>query len=338
MFIRVFAIIVFLISLPVYVSAAESPSSMQVEPIYPANQVPATKGYFDVDVKPGEQVTLYVRVKNTDKNPITVRIEKANAYTNPTGGIFYESEIDSDDTLLLEDAVRMTDFIEAEGSITIPAGESFEVPIRVTVPESDGETLLGGILLTQVAEPKDEKIKETGKDEAKFIVNTETRYAIAIKLNFPTKSVPNFSLGKAGFISDTAKVFIEMTNDAHLIQGEIEGSYSVLDNEGAKIFKGIMNPFNMAPKSKIRFPFAWDQETLEDSTYTLVVNGHAGEKEFSTEENFTISNKEVQEYAEKTNPNAELKQGIPTWVWIVGAIVFGIIMFFVGRRKKPSTE
>ena len=90
----------------------------------------------------------------------------------------------------------------------------------------------------------------------------------------------------------------------------------------------------MAPKSKIRFPFAWDQKSLEDGTYTLAIKGHAGKKEFSTEENFTISSKEVQEYAEKTNPDAELKQGIPTWVWVIGAIVFGIIMFFVGRRKK----
>lgn len=334
MFIRVLAILVVLFSLPMYASAAEAQSTMQVVPIYPPNQVPVTKGYFDVDVKPGEQLTLYVRLKNSDKKPITVQVELANAYTSPTGGIFYESEIDSDDTMLLENAVPMTDYLQTEESVKIPAGESFEVPIQVKVPESDGETLLGGILLTQVAEEKAEDAEKTGKDEAKFVVNTETRYAIAIKLNLENKSEPNFSLGKAGFISETAKVFIEMKNDAQLIQGEIEGSYSVLNNEGTELFKGVMNPFNMAPKSKIRFPFAWDQESLEDGTYTLALKGHAGKKEFSTEENFTISNKEVQEYAEKTNPDAELKQGIPTWVWIVVAIVFGIIMFFVGRRKK----
>ncbi|WP_017381813.1 DUF916 domain-containing protein [Paenisporosarcina sp. TG-14] len=335
MFIRVFAMIVLIFSLPIY-AAAESPSSMQVEPIFPENQVPATKGYFDVDVKPGEQLTLYVRLKNSDKNPITVRVQGANAYTSPTGGILYEPEVDSDDAMLLEDAVRMTDYLEVEESVEIPAGESFEVPIQVTVPESDGETLLGGILFTQ--EDEDEDVEETGKDEAKFVVKTETRYAIAIKLNLENKSEPNFSLGKAGFISDTAKVFIEMKNDAQLIQGEIEGSYSVLDNEGTELFKGVMNPFKMAPKSKIRFPFAWDHETLEDGTYTLAIKGYAGKNEFSTEENFTISNKEVQEYAEKTNPVAELKQGIPTWVWIVGAIVFGIIMFLMGRRKKPTAK
>ncbi|QBP41963.1 DUF916 domain-containing protein [Paenisporosarcina antarctica] len=338
MFIRILAIIIVLFSLPIYASAAESQKTMQVVPIYPANQVTATKGYFDVDVKPGEQLTLYVRLKNSDKNSITVHVQGANAYTSSTGGIFYETEVDSDDSMLLEDAVRMTNYLEVEESVEIPAGESFEVPIQVTVPESDGETLLGGILLTQEAKSKDEDLEETGKDEAKFVINTETRYAIAIKLNLENKSDPNFSLGKAGFISNTAKVFIEMINDAQMIQGEIEGSYSILDSEGTELFKGMINPLNMAPKSKIRFPFAWDHESLEDGNYTLAIKGHAGKTEFSAEENFTISNKEVQEYAEKSNPNAVLKQGMPTWVWIVGAIVFGIIMFLMGRRKKPTVK
>ena len=46
MFIRVLAMIVLLFNLPVYASAAESPSSMQVEPIYPANQVASNKRLF----------------------------------------------------------------------------------------------------------------------------------------------------------------------------------------------------------------------------------------------------------------------------------------------------
>jgi len=339
MFNRVLATIALLFLVPVYASAAE-PTSMQVEPVYPTNQVPSTKGYFDVDAEPGEQLTLHVRIKNNEENPITVRVEDTNAYTSPTGGIFYEADVDSEDTMLLDDAIRMTDYLETEETVSIPAGESLEVPIQVTVPKSDGETLLGGVLLTQVVEAEEEEVQETGKDEAKFVVNTETRYAIAIKLNLPTKSEPNFSLGKAGFIPTSANAFIEMTNDAHLIQGEIDGTYSVKDSDGTELFNGTMNPFNMAPKSKIRYPFAWDYETLEDGTYTLVVKGHAGEKEFSSEETFTISNDEVQEYAERTNPTAELdsKNGVPTWVWIAGAIVFGIIMFVVGRRKKPKAE
>lgn len=338
MFSRIVLIIIFILSLPVNSWAAESSIPMQVELLYPANQVPSTKGYFDVDVHPREQVILYVKLKNSEEKSITVRVKKANAYTSPTGGIFYEVDIDTEDSMLLDDAVRMNNFVETEKTITIPAGESLEVPIQVTVPDSDGSTLLGGILFTQIPEQKEEEVQETAKNEAKFIVNTETTYAIAVKLNLPTKSEPNFSLGEAGFKSSTAQAFIEMTNDAHLIQDKIEGSYAVIDNEGNELFNGVMAEFKMAPKTKIRFPFDWDHETLEDGMYTLVINGQAGEKEFTAKETFTISNKQVQEYAEKTKPTVDVQKEIPMWVWIIGAILFGIVMFFLGRRKKPKAE
>lgn len=338
MYFRIFALLVFLLTLPAFVFAAESPSSLQVEPIYPANQIPETKGYFDVNVKPAEKVTMHLLLENTSSEPINVRVEKSNAYTSPTGGIFYEQETDSEDTKLLDEAAHMADYMEVEETVTIQGNESVELPIEVTVPEIDGETLLGGIQVTE------EKVKEeqTGEDETNFVINTETTYAVAIQLNLPTKSEPDFSTGTAGFIPDTAQVFLEMANDAYLIQSDVTGTYAVQDSEGTEIFSGAMNKFIMAPKSKIRFPFAWNNEKLEDGNYTLKVAGKAGDKEFSVEEPFTISTEEVQEYAETVNPVAEVdednEKGIPAWVWIAAAIAFGLLMFFMGRRKKPKTE
>lgn len=342
MYIRTLALLVFLLALPTFAFAAESPSSLQVEPIYPENQVADTKGYFDVDVKPGEKLSMHLRLENTADTPINVRVEKSNAYTSPTGGIFYGIETDSEDTLLLEDAVQLVNHMETEETVTIPGNESLELPIEVTVPKTEGQTLLGGVKVTEVADATEEEAAELGKDEANFIVNTETTYAVAIQLNLPAKSEPNFLTGNAGFIPTTAQVFLEMTNDAYLIQGNVEGTYAVLDSSGTELFKGIINNFNMAPKSKIRFPFAWNNETLEDGNYTLKVSGKAGDKEFSVEEPFIISTEEVQEYAETISPVAETEEdgekGIPTWVWIIAAVAFGILMFFMGRRKKPAAQ
>jgi hypothetical protein len=339
MFTRVLITVLFLFTLPLSASAA--PSSLQVEPVYPTNQVPETKGYFDVDVTAGEQLDFQLKLQNTEDTPITVRIEKANAYTNPAGSIFYDESVDSEDTMLLEDAIPLADAMEIEETVTIPANESVDLPIQVTVPKIDAQTLLGGIQVTQVEDADAEEAAELGKDEANFVMKTETTYAVAIQLNLPAKSEPNFLTGNAGFIPTTAQVFLEMTNDAHLIQGNVEGTYSVVDSSGAEMFKGALNNFNMAPKSEIRFPFAWNNEKLEDGNYTLKVDGKAGDKEFSVEEPFTISSEEVQEYAETTNPTVEVeddKKGIPTWVWIAAAIAFGALMFFMGRRKKPKAE
>lgn len=339
MFIRFLIAFIFLLSLPAYASAAENREAMDVQPIYPDNQVPTTKGYFDVDVQTGEDLTLHLRLKNNDEEPITVRVEKANAYTSPTGGIYYKEEVNSEDTELLEDAVRLAEYITVEESVTIPANESLDLPVQVSIPEVDGETLLGGIQVTQIEEKKEEETV-TSDDEANFTVNTETTYSVAIKLNTSKISEPEFSTGQAGFIAETAQVFLEMVNDAHLIQGEIEGTYSVLDNEGTELFTGEAGPFNMAPKSKIRHPFPWNHETLEDGDYTLVFNGRAGEQEFTAEENFTISNEAVEEYAEIINPSpvVDQNQGIPAWIWICAIIISGAVLFLLGRRKTVSVS
>ncbi|WP_422122780.1 WxL protein peptidoglycan domain-containing protein [Planococcus sp. X10-3] len=334
MFTRILIIALLLLTFPLHASAA--PSSLQVEPIYPDNQVPETKGYFDVNATAGEQVNLKLKLQNTEDIPITVRVEKSNAYTSPTGGIFYELAVDSEDTMLLDNAILLADIMDTEETVSIPANESIDFPIQVTVPQTDAQTLLGGIKVTQMEEAVEEEGEELGEDEANFVLKTELTYAIAIQLNLPTESEPNFSTGNAGFIAPTAQVFLEVSNNAHLIQGDVEWTYSVLDSAGTELFNGAVNTFNMAPKSKIRFPVAWNHEELADGKYTLVANGHAGEQVIATEEPFEISNEAVEEYAEIVNPTPVVNEGdgIPVWVWIGAAIVFGIIMFLAGRRKK----
>ena len=338
MFKRALIITLLLLSLPLYALAA--PSSLQVEPVYPENQVSETKGYFDIDATAGEQLNLQLRLQNTEDAPITIRVEKSNAYTNKTGGIFYDTTVESEDTMLLDDAIPLVDAIETEETVTIPANESMELPIQVNVPQTEAQTLLGGIKVTQVEEAAEEESEELGEDEANFVMKTETTYAVAIQLNLPAKSEPNFSTGKAGFLAPTAQVFLELKNDAHLIQGDVEWTYSVLDSAGAQLFDGTVDTFNMAPKSQIRFPIAWNHEELADGSYTLVADGRAGDQVIAVEELFEISTEAVEEYAEVINPTPVVDKdgGIPMWIWIAAAvlfaIVFGVVMFLIGRRKK----
>ncbi|WP_428911941.1 WxL protein peptidoglycan domain-containing protein [Niallia sp. Krafla_26] len=319
-----------------YAVAEDTKQPLIIEPIYPENQNPETKGYFDLTVSPGEKQSLSVRITNNEDKEVMITMKSANAYTYPTGGMMYEYEINSPDTVLLDDAVRMAEYIKIEETVTVPPLSSVDVPVEISVPESNGQTLLGGILFTtQGDETEQQQQVEEGK--ANFVLKTETVYAIAAQLNLPTTVTSNFFLGEAGFIPENAQVFIVMTNDAKKIQEEITGTYSVSDQEGNELFNGEFGPFKMAPKSKIRFPFQWGHDTLEDGTYTLTIQGKVEGKSINASETFTINNNDVEEYAEKAQPNkpqAVVNNGIPTWVWIVGAILFGIVMFLIGKRKK----
>ncbi|WP_078543023.1 DUF916 domain-containing protein [Litchfieldia alkalitelluris] len=316
--------------------AQETNLPLSIEPIYPKNHNPQIKGYFDLTVNPGDEQSLSVRITNKEDEEVTVSMKSANAYTNPSGGMMYEDEIDSPDTGLLNDAVRMAEYIKIEETVTVPPLSSVDVPIEFSVPGSDGQTLLGGILFTTQGDETEQQ-QEVEEGTANFVLKTETVYAIAVQLNLPTTVTSNFFLGEAGFIPETAQVFIEMTNDAQKIQEEITGTYSVSDQEGNKLFNGEFGPFKMAPKSKIRYPFQWGHDTLEDGNYTLNIKGNIADRAFSISKVFTIKNKDVEEYVEKTQPNvpqANVNNGIPIWVWIISAVLFGIVMFVLGKRKK----
>jgi hypothetical protein len=317
------------------VVAQETKHPLIIEPIFPENQNLLTRGYFDLSVKPGDKLSFSVRITNKEDKEVTVSMKSANAFTNPTGGMMYERVIDSPDTVLLDDAVRMADYIKIEETVTLPPLSSVDVPIEVSVPESNGQIHLGGILFTTQGEETEQQ-QEVEEGTANFVLKTETVYAIAVQLNLPHEVPSDFSFGKAGFIPESAQVFMEMTNNAQKIQEKIAGTYILSDDKGNELFSGEFGPFKMAPKTKIRHPFQWGNEILKDGTYTLTVDSNVNNVKVTASESFTIGDKEVKEYMEKTQPNlpkAQINKGIPMWIWILGAVVFGVIMFFIGRRK-----
>ncbi|WP_194841282.1 WxL protein peptidoglycan domain-containing protein [Salinibacillus xinjiangensis] len=321
--------------IPENINAQSSNQTITVKPVYPENQDPESKNHFNLSVNPKDQQTVEVRVSNHANEEITVGIKVANAYSNPNGGILYEPEMDSENTELLEDAVKMANYLNVQETVTIPPTSFVDVPVDVKVPDVNGQVLLGAVLFSSLGEDTDQQ--ELKEGTANFIINTEMVYAIPVRLNLPNKSPFKFSLGDVGFISEDAQLYTEMINDTHNIQREIVGTYVVSDDQGKELFNGEFGNFMMAPKSKIRYPISWGYESLEDGKYTLSIEGTAGEEEFSSSKSFTIENQDVEEYIENTQPNqpqAQIDNGIPTIVWIIGGIVLAILMYFLGRRKS----
>ena len=332
--IRLFFLLGFILCcLPINAFAQDEVAPLEIEPIYPDNQQTETQGYFNLLVESGDTQTIKLRVTNNSDRELTLTGSTANAYTHPTGGMLYGTDINSESSRLLEDAVLLVDLIKVEEAITVPSQSTVNVPVDISVPEQDGQTFLGAVVLT--TEPTSSEMEEiTEEDSANVVLNTETSYTVAIQLNLPNETPPDFSLGKAGFINETGQLFIKMTNNAQMIQEEIIGTYSVT-NQGTELFSGEIPSFKMAPKSQIRYQISWTNETLDDGTYTLNLNGTAGGEEFSASETFTIENKDIREFEEKNLPNTNTSDNrIPIWVWIIGAVVFGILMFIIGKKIK----
>jgi hypothetical protein len=310
---------------------------LSIEPIYPDNQDAKVKGYFKIRVEPNQKQTVKIRITNNLEDDQKVIIQKANGFTNPVGGMLYRETIDSNDSILLDDGIKLVDHIDVESEVTIAGKDTVEIPIDISVPDVDSGTILGAVRI--VTEGKaDEKSVEVEEGTANFVLQTETAQSIAIQLDLPKTVEPSFSMGKSGFTLNGPSAYMEMKNNAQMIQENLSGEYHLEDTDGNQLFQGEIPTFNMAPKTQINYPFQWNNETLEDGDYTLFVTLNANGEEVVAEESFTIGNDEVEEYVERNQPvvpEGQVENGIPIWVWILaGAIILAGVMFWLGRRNR----
>ena len=334
----VLATIFFIFAAPYFVSGEGSLADLEVELVYPDNQVPGTEGFFDIDAKPNQTNSMDVRIHNKSSESVTLNVEKTNAYTAPNGGIFYDTNAVSEDTKLLDGAIRLADYINTEKSITIPAEESADLHVHVTVPNIDKGTLLGGIKLIQETQKEEDFTEIIAESNTNFGNETETTKSIAIKLNLPEKTVSNFSLDKAEYNSADEKIYLETLNGANHIQENIEGVFTVMDNSGAVLFKGAIEPFAMAPMSTTKLAFSWEHTNEKKGTYILMIKGKAGEKEFFEEKPFTIANDAVLFISGKKDAEGSKNNtgnfSIVAWASIAMAAVF--IVFFIFKKRSST--
>nr|WP_106781029.1 DUF916 domain-containing protein [Lysinibacillus timonensis] len=324
---------IFLVGNVEFVEAQDANMPITVEPKYPDNHNNETVGYFDLNVNPGDQQSIEIIITNKEDKEIKVNLASAYAFTNPTGGIMYKELIDSSETILLDNGIHIKENIQVEESVTIPPQSSVTVPIEFSVPQSNGETLLGGVLISTQGNTIQQQ-QEVEEGTANFTVNTEMVIAMAIKLNLPNSVDSNFQLGEAGFNGELAQVYLEMINDAQKIQEEVSGSYSITNQEGQELFNGEFGSFKMAPKTKIRYPIQWGYETLEEGNYTLNIQSES--LNLNEIKEFSIKDEDVVQFVEQSQTNvtvAKEEGGMPSWVWIAAVVLVGLLMFILGRRK-----
>lgn len=319
---------------PGVASAGVVEQPMSVKPILPENQKAGVTGYFNLLVNSGDKQTIYMQITNNKKENIVVTFAPANAYSRPEGGIFYDAEIDSAETILLDKFFALSNYLSMDKEVMIKPNETVNIPIEVSVPDMKSGSTLGGVLITEKTTASEDVKEESEKDEAKFKVITKIVFAVAIQLDLPAMPASAFSFGKAGFNPVGPNVYIEMHNDAPMIQRQISGVYQVTNKDGQKLFAGEFEPIIMAPKTQINFPMHWDNDALEPGKYTLSITANVAGEGITVEENFNINNAAVEKYAEKANqPIAKIQTGALDFIVFPGVVILGGFMFWLGKRN-----
>ncbi|SET27152.1 Protein of unknown function C-terminal [Oceanobacillus limi] len=326
-----------IISSPFIIFAQENTVPLYIEPVYPSNQVDGVRGYFHLNVEPGQDQTVTVKLKNNLDEDLKVRMEPANGYSNPSGGMLYSRELQSDKSKLLNQAIKLADHISLDSEVTLEPKETREVTIDITVPNMDIGTALGGIRFVTEGTPKEES-SDAEEGEANFILKTEIANAVAIQLDFPNRAHSNFQLENVGFSPEGPSVYSIFKNAAGLIQENISGQYRVEDSSGNQLFNGEIPSFKMAPFTQIRYPMYWDYETLEEGSYKLFLTMNVDGKEITSEEEFSIGDEEINKYVERTQPTVtthEDNNRFPSWIWFaIGGVVLAGGMYWLGMRKR----
>lgn len=297
--------------------------NFSVRTITPESQFGDDKGYFDVELQPGETEELTLVVKNVRNIPIDLSITAHTAYTNINGVVEYGGETDQPDPTL---KVEIKDLLDVEDEpIRLEAGEEKRIVTTLTMPQDEVEGLLaGGLQLSEVAQEEEE---EDSEDKGMQIINSFSYVIGVVASNDRTQTiVPELALldvfadqiNYRNAFSATIQNFLPTFVNELSVEASIrrEGSDTIL-------YRASEEMMQMAPNSNFNFPISLNGERFRSGTYVLNMTARSGEHEWTWEETFDVTADE----ARRLN-QSDVSVKDTNW-WLIAAIVLIVIIISV---------
>lgn len=297
--------------------------NFSVRTMTPESQFGDDKGYFDVELQPGETEELTLVVKNVRNIPIDLSITAHTAYTNINGVVEYGGETDQPDPTL---KVEMKDLLDVEDEpIRLEAGEEKRIVTTLTMPQDEVEGLLaGGLQLSEVAQEEEE---EDSEDKGMQIINSFSYVIGVVASNDRTQTiVPELALldvfadqiNYRNAFSATIQNFLPTFVNELSVEASIrrEGSDTIL-------YRASEEMMQMAPNSNFNFPISLNGERFRSGTYVLNMTARSGEHEWTWEETFDVTADE----ARRLN-QSDVSVKDTNW-WLISAIVLIVIIISV---------
>ncbi|MFP1646929.1 DUF916 and DUF3324 domain-containing protein [Enterococcus mundtii] len=324
----------FAFSFPLVTEAeTDSEVGFHIKAIIPENQADKKLTYFDLQLEPGQKQTIKFLIENTSNEESTYQVAVNQAYTNDQGFIDYTQPTDEPD---IPEEFQIDNIAKVPESITLAGGKSQEVSVDLTIPEKEFD----GQILSAI------HVMKVGQGEQEGTIVNNYGYVLGLKLTNNTNEVqrkielidvePAISFGKTSVVA-TLK---NPTMDAI---GHLKYAAEVKDTSG-ELIKEVSydKDMQMAPLSTYRFGIDWDNERLEPGDYSLhLIVTDAKDNEWEFNRAFTISESDARE-VNKVAITEVNQQTIPTWVYIVGGVLLGIIIllmiYFLFIRKKKKEE
>ncbi|MEH7381969.1 DUF916 domain-containing protein [Bacillus sp. JJ1533] len=316
----------------------ENTSPISVSPVLPENQVKEISSYFYLQVEPNQQQILHFNVQNLSDKEQTVKLFPVDAFTLPTGGIFYEEKSETDDSQLLEPTLAISNFITIPETVTVPPNSSKQVAITVKVPNVTEGTFVGAIRAVGLSDQ--EQQVETG--ETNVTIRNQITFTTGIVLELPNQPNPQFSFGEVGIRTNppTTELWFELFNKAQMVLRGTTISYEVIYQDEV-LFSGTTEAITMVPNTVIRFPVEWQYGELEPGTYQVNLSANVMGEEIQHEESFEVEDEQTEEHEQNLEQadteHTQTGTSLPWWIWVVGGVVLILVFlmaYLLGKRNR----
>lgn len=295
-----------------------------VETVTPYNQVNMAKTYFDLNMKPAQQQTLKINIRNDSKKEITLMPKITSATTNGNGIIEYGNmDVKSDTTL----RHKMEDIISTEKQVVLSPHQNYTLQLKMHMPKEKFDGLLAGGIVLQQIHDKEEKGQEMAD-------KNEYAYVIAILLSEnDTKIRPGLKLNQ---------VMIDQRNDCKIIRANIQNRISMcmynmkidakIIHKGRNevLYKENREGLQMAPNSNFDYSIPLQGKEITDGEYTLHLKVRAMGREWNWKKDFAISNSAANELKETDAGLKKNNSPIYIYMGITASVLF--ILSFILKR------
>lgn len=310
---------------------------------FPENQI-ENSGALKLMLTAGQNQRIPVKIRNLGKEELTLELSLNGARTNGAGGLEYGPTSFKKDKSMKYD---LPDLVSIPEEMTVPGNSEafFDVEIKMPDVAYDG-LVIGGVEMQakQKAEKTDNSTTIVNKIAYLFGVNlqmTETVLEPDLALEKVYPELENYRNAIFLDISNLQALKLEgLTIDTEIMK---QGSQDVL-------YSSKKSNMQMAPNTLMSYPVSLSGEKMIAGKYTASVTANAKGKEWSWQEDFTITNEQADQFNQE-DVNLVQERGLD---WSLIALIVGgsLAVVLVGylimrvlkkkklepKSKRPSTR
>lgn len=347
-------------------SVSANQLTFSVEPVLPDNQVNNKDGFFNIALAPGQSEDLHLKYSNDSGKTVTVTTKVASATTNINGVVEYGPKSGKADKSL---KYNLKDFVDVPEEVVVKSGESKDVVVHVTMPDSAFPGIIAGGLTfsdkaadaaNQKTSAKTTAIKNIYGFQLGLLMRQNTDQSNVFTQKIVEADGLKLHQVVAGQVNYRNVINASLQNPLPVYINQMAVHARVYDAKGKKLLYESKNAdLQMAPNTNFKYPIALGNgKRIKPGKYRLKMTVYADkddQKKYYTKEfnnkrvgyqyrwkfdrEFTVSGKD----ATDLNKRDVTIQRID-WISIIIilAILFALLAlalwFILWKRRKDNDE